>query len=172
MVVLMGRFGAPHGVRGEIRVTSFASDPLALFEYDGLRLRDGRKIAVTHARFVKDNICVARLEGITKREAAQALTGQDIYIARTALPQTDEDEFYLTDLIGLEARDAAGQKIGAVRDVVNYGAGDILDVMLTQGGAQLVAFTRANVPHINVAAGYITLCLPDEIEGEPLQGDG
>jgi 16S rRNA processing protein RimM len=165
--VLIGRFGAPHGVRGEIRVKSFTADPAALTRYDGLMLRDGRALRFTHMRFIKDRIFVARLDGVTTREAAELLTHQDVFIARTSLPPPQEDEFYLTDLIGLEARAAHGSVIGHVRDVVNYGAGDILDIKRLDGDSILLAFTRVNVPHVDCAGGYVIVELPAEIDGEP-----
>ena len=166
-LVLMGRFGAPHGIRGDIKLTSFASDPLALLRYEGLRFDDGRELSFTHMRLIRDNLCIAHIKGIDQRDQAQALTGRDIFIKRADLPPPQPDEFYITDLIGLEARDEQGHVLGHIRDVVNYGAGDILEMTRVDGEVVLIAFTRAHVPHVDCASGFVTVLVPVDVNGEP-----
>jgi 16S rRNA processing protein RimM len=168
--VLMGRFGAPHGVRGDLKLSSFAQDPSALARYDGLRLGDGREVRLTHLRLIKNNLCVVHVQGIDSRTAAQVLTHQELLLPRAALPATAQDEFYLTDLIGLKAIGPDGEVIGMVSDVVNYGAGDILEIKPVEGEVFLLAFTRAHVPAVDCAGGTISIILPDEIDGEPERG--
>lgn len=167
--ILVGRFGAAHGVRGEIRVKSFTADPMALASYAGLTDAAGaRSFVIESARPVKDDILVARIAGVRDRTGAEALTNADIYLPREALPSPDEEEFYVADLIGMEAVLASGEPFGRVRDVLNYGAGDILEIQQTDGQIALVPFTKAAAPHVDVAARRVTVAPPAEIEaGEP-----
>lgn len=172
--ILVGRFGAPHGVRGEIRVKSFTGDPLALASYAGLTDAAGaRAFTFEGARLLKDDMLVARLKGVRDRNGAEALTNVDIYVARDALPPPDEDEFYVADLIGLRAELADGTTFGRIRDILNYGAGDILEIDVGGGATRLLPFTRAVAPTIDMRGGRVVVAPPDEIEGEeaPPRGD-
>ena len=112
--ILVGKFGAPHGVRGEVRLKSFTDDPLAIGDYGSLSTGDGSPVEIVSLRPQKAML-VARLKGCDSREAAEKLNGLELFIDRAELPETeDEDEFYLADLIGLEVRDASGEAIGSI----------------------------------------------------------
>jgi len=98
--VLMGKIGAAHGIRGEVRVKSFTDDPMALGDYGSLYSSDGRKFKITNLRFSK-TVVVTKFKGINSRNDAEALNGTELFIDRSNLPDdTEEDEFYVTDLIG------------------------------------------------------------------------
>ncbi len=165
--ILVGRFGAPHGVRGEIRLKSFTGDPAAIADYVGLSDEQGRQtFRILSARPIKDDLLIVRLHGIGDRAAAQALTNVDIYMDRANLPQTDEDEFYHSDLIGLSARLQDGTQIGTIVRVLNFGAGDILEIAPPEGETMLIAFTKANVPQIDVKGGFVIINPPAETEAK------
>lgn len=166
--ILVGRFGAPHGVRGELRLQSFTGDPAAIASYGALS-GGGRMFEIASLRPLKDNLFVVRVAGVADRTAAEALTNIELFISRDALPPPDEDEFYLADLIGLEAVDDAGVPLGRVIAVPNYGAGDILEVAPAAGGESLLfPFTKAVVPEIDFANRRLVVVPPEESEG---QGD-
>ena len=103
--LLMGRIGAAHGVRGEVRIQSFTEEPLALKDYGELSTdRPGLSVTIESAR-ATTNVLVAKLKGVSDRTAAEKLNGVELYLDREKLPPIkDEDDFYLADLIGLEAR--------------------------------------------------------------------
>ena len=165
--VLVGRFGAPHGVRGEVRLQSFTRDPAAIARYGPLIGGDGRSFVLTSARLLKDAMLVVRVSGVADRAAAEALTHIELYVARESLPPPDEDEFYVADLIGLEAVDADGTSIGTIIDVPNYGGGDLVEVRPPRGGESLLfPFTKAVVPTIDLAGRRVIVVPPDEIEPE------
>ena len=164
--ILVGRFGAPHGVRGEIRLQSFTQDPLAIATYGALAAPDGRSFTLKGVRLLRNNMLVARVEGIADRAAAQALNHVELTLSREALPvPDDEDEFYVADLIGLEAVDQSGAPFGTIVAVPNYGGGDLLEVRPLQGGETLLfPFTKAVVPAVEIAARRITVAPPAEVE--------
>jgi len=168
--ILVGRFGAPHGVRGELRLQSFTQDPQAIGAYAPLFDENGRgRYKIVSLRPVKGASFVVRIEGISTREAAAALTNQPLYIERDNLPEPEEEEFYLADLIGLTAfaRDASGAELpfGRVKDVLNFGGGDILEIEPPEGGETiLLPFTLPVVPELDLAARRLVVVPPDEIE--------
>ncbi len=166
--ILLGRFGAPHGVRGEIRIKSFTADPMAIAAYGEVSDRVGAmRFRLTNARHLKDDMLVARVTGVATREAAQALTNVEIYIERAKLPAAAEDEFYLNDLIGLEARLANGERFGRVVNVANFGAGDIIEIDTGSAETKLIPFTREAVPVVDVNAGFLVVDPPAEIDAPP-----
>ena len=162
--VLMALIGGAHGIKGEVRVKAFGDDPLTLGDYGKLHTTDGRALKITRMRAAKNGL-VVKFKGINFRDEAQALNGTELYIDRSMLPDDmDEDEFYVTDLIGCAAVDAEGNQIGDVHAVPNFGAGDILELSVP-GSSQtmLVEFTSKNVPHIDLVARRVTVILPEEI---------
>lgn len=168
-LVLMGRIGAAHGIRGEVRIQSFTENPVQIAAYSPLETnRSGLTIKIKSARPAK-NVIVAKLDGINDRNAAEKLNGVELYIARDQLPaEDDEDDFYQTDLIGLEARLEDGKVLGKVLAVPNFGAEDLIEIGTDNSSSVLYAFTKAIVPKINIAEGYLIVVLPNEIivEGE------
>jgi 16S rRNA processing protein RimM len=164
--VLVGRIGAPHGVKGEVRLMSFTEDPQAIAAYGPLTdARGTMQFEIAALRPLKDNLFVARFAGIARREAAETLTNTDLYVGRDAFAPTAEDEFYRADLVGVPARTAAGEPIGHVVDVLNFGGGDILEIAPAAGGESLlVPFTKATVPVVDIVGGGLVIVPPVEIE--------
>ena len=164
--ICVARIGAAHGVRGAVKLWTFTEDPFAVKEYGPLMTRDGaRQFEVTHAREAKDHL-VATLKGVATREDAERLNGIELYIAREKLPETDEDEYYHADLIGLAAVNAANEPLGRVTAIHNFGAGDIIEIALPHGPTMLLPFTNAVVPTVDIAGGRVVIELPQEIEGD------
>jgi 16S rRNA processing protein RimM len=166
-LIALGVFGAPQGVRGEIRVKSYTADPAAVGGYGPLTDAAGaRRFAVKIVRPLRDDLLVARVEGVATREAAAALTGVEVFARRSQLPPPDAEEFYHHDLIGLAAVTPDGAAFGRVLAVVNHGAGDLLEIARPEGPTALLAFTRALAPEIDFSGGRIVVIPPPEVDGE------
>jgi 16S rRNA processing protein RimM len=164
--ICVARIGAPHGVRGAVKLWTFTEDPLAVRHYGPLLTKDGaRQFEVTHVREAKGHL-VATLKGIATREEAERLNGVELYVAREKLPDTSADEYYHADLIGLAAVNAAGEPLGRVIAIHNFGAGDIIEVAPSDGATMLLPFTNAVVPTVDLEGGRVVIELPDEIEGD------
>ena len=163
--VLLATIGAAHGVRGEVRVKPFTADPLAIGEYKPLLAEDGRAFEIERLR-PAGNVLVVKFRGVDDRTAAEALNGLALHAERAALPPAEEDEFYHADLIGLTAVNEAGETLGTIEAVLNFGAGDILEITPARGPSLLVPFTNAAVPHIDIAAGRIVIVVPAETEAD------
>ena len=164
--VCVARIGAPHGLRGEVRLWTFTEDPFAVTRYGPLSTKDSaRQLEVAQARATKDHL-VATLTGVTTREEAERLNGVELYIARDELPDTEEGEFYHADLIGLAAFDAAGTTLGTVAAIHNFGAGDIIEIAPARGPTLMLPFTDAVVPTVDIAGGRVVIEMPGEIDGD------
>jgi 16S rRNA processing protein RimM len=167
-LILVGRVAGGFGVRGEVRIATYTEDPLTLTKFKVLTRQDGSPaLTLTTARVAKDGV-VARCVGIDTKEAADALRGLRLYVPREALPEPDEDEFYLADLIGLTVRHVAtNDLIGKIKSVQNFGADDLLEITPALGGQTwYLPFTRAAVPEVKIAEGLV-LADPPAMVGEP-----
>jgi len=169
-LILVGQVAGGFGVKGEVRVTAYTADPLALTAYGPLLRADGSVgLTLTAARPDKNGV-VGRAKEITAKEQADAMRGLKLYVPRDRFPQPEEDEFYLADLIGLEARDGADAVIGRVKSVQNFGASDMLEIAPASGGQTwYLPFTREAAPEVRTAEGWIRVIRPAEI-GEPEPG--
>jgi 16S rRNA processing protein RimM len=164
--ICVARIGAAHGVRGAVKLWTFTEDPLAVRDYGPLMTKDGaRQFEVTHVREAKDHL-VATLKGIATRDDAERLNGLELYVPRDRLPETDDDEYYHADLIGLAAVNSADEPLGRVVAIHNFGAGDIIEIAPAKGATMLLPFTNAVVPTVDLAGGRVIIELPQEIEGD------
>ena len=138
--ILVGKIVAPQGIRGEVRVQSFAENP-----------RDFQKFSVQSAKFndgdfafvrvvPNSNVVIAKIRGVDNRNVAETMRGTELFITRDALPQLENGEYYQADLIGFDVV-RNEQKIGAVVCFQNYGAGDIIEL----DNGDMVSFVGANV---------------------------
>lgn len=168
--ILIAEIGAAHGIRGEVRVKAHTADPLAIADYGPLYDNRGGIFRVKSLRHLKDEMLVVAFEGVTDRTAAEKLNRTKLHVDRSALPPPDEDEFYHVDLIGLAVETVAGEAVGTVTEVVNFGADDLLDVRRPGGTSVYVPFTRAIVPTLDFSAGKAIIAPPEgllEEGGEP-----
>lgn len=179
--VQLAVIGAAHGTRGEVRVKTFTGDPLALGDYGMLYDETGRPFEVLDIRPAK-TVVVVRFRGVNDRNMAEALNGTTLYIDRSQLPQDlEEDEYYHSDLIGLVAVDAHGNKLGTVSAMFDFGGGDLIELTIAGKRPMLIPFTQAAVPHVDLQAGRIVIdpqaagLVPDADEDEERRrqlGDG
>lgn len=164
--ICVGAIAGAFGVRGEVRLKSFTSQPDDIASYGPLWSEDGKKsFTVRLTRPVTGGLG-ARLSGVEGRDEAEALKGVTLWADRDRLPSLPDDEFYHTDLIGLSVFDTGGVQIGTVRAVYDHGAGDILEIFgpgLKQ--TLLLPFTRGFVPTVDLAASRIIIDPPED-DGE------
>ncbi len=165
--ICVGVIVGVHGLRGLLRVKSFTAEPTDIAVYGPLvDATDARQYTLKVTGSAK-GVLLARIDGIDDRNSAEALKGMELFIARDALPQTEEDEFYHTDLIGLQAVFADGTVYGTVRALHEFGAGDMIEFTLEVGGVSVLPFTRAMIPEIDLVNGRITVEPPTETTAKP-----
>ncbi|MEX6506481.1 ribosome maturation factor RimM [Jiella sp. M17.18] len=155
--VLLAVIGGAHGIRGECRVRSFTEDPLAIGAYGPLFDEGGNRYTVKAVRPQKAMLLV-RFAEVADRNHAERLNGTELFVERAALPEPEEDdEFYLDDLIGLAVETVAGETVGTVVGVHNFGAGDILEVGPEGGRTVMIPFSEAAVPTIDAERGVLVV---------------
>lgn len=161
--ILLGVLGRPHGVRGLLHVQSYTTDPRDLVAYGPLVDETGRQVSLAWRGEGIAEVRDAEGRALADRDAAARLTNTRLYIDRDRLPAPDEEEFYLVDLVGMQAMASDGAALGQVAVVHDYGAGTSLEIV-GEGVPLIVPFTRACVPEVNVRAGRLVVAVPDEVE--------
>ena len=151
----MGRIAAPFGVKGWVKVQPYSEDPDALMDFESWHVGRGTQQVQYTVEAIQDhgNALVAKLAGIDDRDAAYALRGQEISVARSDLPPPEENEFYWSDLVGLAAVNREGVELGTVTGLLETGAHDVLVVKGKR--EHLIPFVAAFVGKVDLAGGTI-----------------
>ena len=167
----IGVVAGVHGVRGALRIKAFTADPADLTSYGALTTEAGQTWRLKGASVDPKGVVTAKIDGVEDRNQAEALKGTKLYIERGALPEADEDEFYIADLIGLPAENPTGEPLGIIKAVYNFGAGDVVEVS-GERGEILVPFTLKAVPVVDVKARRVVIDPPvlTEVEEDEDQG--
>lgn len=165
--VCLGRIGGAHGVRGAVRIETFTREPEDIQAYGPLQSENGERcFRVTVQRRAKSGV-IARVDGISSRDAAAELKGIRLFVPRDVLPAPDDDEFYHADLIGLEAVTLDGVALGRVITVENFGAGDVIEIKSANSHKTiLLPFNRETVPTVDLDQGLVKVDVPDSLRGD------
>jgi len=176
--ILVGAVVGPHGVRGEVKIKSFTERAKDVAAYGPVSDESGKRRFAVRVRGEVRGLVVARLEGIEDRNAAEALKGLRLYVDRSALGAKPKNRskgaetWFHADLVGLAVEDTKGAKLGTVKGLANYGAGDIVEVDTGNGPSLLFPFTKKVVPVVDVEGGRIVIDPPVEVEAKDDGTDG
>ena len=165
-VVELGYVSRSHGLRGEVLIKPFnpQSELWDTLDEITLKLPSGELTTkrVLSAR-VHGALLRLQLEGIERVEDSDLLRGAVVCVPRSALPALDDGEYYLADLVGLEARDADGKVVGRVIDIIEYPTACCLVVASAEGTREVPDIERY-VPEVHVTAGYVVVTHLDDLE--------
>ena len=174
-LIEIGYIRAAHGLKGHVIVHAYSNDENSLTGYGPLLGKDGAKtyeltILSDHGTDFKCSV-----KGVTERNAAEMLRGTKLFTTIDKLPPAKEGEYYIRDLVGLGVLDESGAILGKVVDIFDQGVQDSFDIEFTHSGKaplakpqrELLLFTEDNVKNIDLAAGQITVTLPDGFFEEP-----
>jgi 16S rRNA processing protein RimM len=171
--ILLGHIRGVHGIRGDVTLQTYTAEPEAIGDYGPLSDEAGRRTFEIKSVRMTGKGVIAHLKGVEDRTAAEALRGTALYVARSKLPPPTDGDYYHVDLIGLRAVDPAGQAIGRIVAVQNFGAGDLLEVRFDgASGTEFIPFTDACAPQIDIAGGQVVIIPPAMVEGDREDGDG
>lgn len=161
--ILLGRIADAHGIRGDVLVHSYAHAPEDVAAYGALADKAGKRNFTLKVVRVTPKGVICRIAGIGDRNAAEALKGTELYVARDKLPAGEAGEFYHADLIGLAAIGEDGAAVGPVVAVHNFGAGDLLEIAITATSkTEMLPFTDAFVPLVDIASGRVVVRMPKD----------
>lgn len=173
--VVLGKFGRPHGVKGELRLYPLNEDSDVWGDgFEGLVELDGEERLITLESFRwAERFAIVRVEGVRSREQAQLLTNVEVYVPRSALPEPEDGAFYLFDLVGLPVYvEGIDVPIGAVAGIMDAGAHDILVVPHAHGTKRtLVPIVDHALRAMDPSDGRITLAPLEEWAPEGLADD-
>ena len=160
--IVVGSLGGAFGVQGEVRLKSFCADPGAIADYTPLFTEDGRQFVQLVLTGQQKNGFTARLDGVVTKEDADALRNTKLYADRSQMPSLPDDEYYYSDLIGLDVLDTGGKSLGTVKNVMDHGAGDLLEILVPGApDTVLLPFTQAAVPTVDLASGRLIADPPE-----------
>ncbi|QDH16306.1 ribosome maturation factor RimM [Swingsia samuiensis] len=166
--VLVATIGRPHGVRGLVHLHEATASSASVEELGVLHDEFGNEWT---AHWTSPGVAILKnIQGVAlaDRTAAEKLVNRRLYVARESLPETEDDEFYHSDLIGMTAVSEKGEVLGEVAIVHDYGAGVSLEI----DRGLIVPFTKACVPHVDLAQRRVTIVPPVEVEVEgDLEGE-
>lgn len=174
-LIQLGFIRGAHALKGQVVVHLFSGNEDGLSEYGPLLTADRKKSYEFQVVGDKGSDFICEVDGVTDRNAAEALKGTKLFVPASALPELDENEFYIKDLIGLTALDGAGTELGKVKDVASFGYHDALEIAFIHTGheeldrprLEYLLFTKENVPDLNLAAGTLTVNLPHGLFDTP-----
>ncbi|MGI9409446.1 MAG: ribosome maturation factor RimM [Hyphomicrobiaceae bacterium] len=163
MRILLGHISTAHGIRGEVLIKPLTEEPADIAAYGSLWDEAGeRQFEISAARVTNKGV-IARIAGVSDRNAAEALRGTGLYIDRDQLPEPEADEIYHVDMIGMTAARADGSVVGEIVAVQNFGAGDLLEIRLAgKRRTEFVPFNDDFVPDIDFDAGQAVVIMPNE----------
>lgn len=149
-IVVMGRIVAPFGIKGWMKVKVFTETPDSLRDYPSwwVATRNGwQQHEVAEAEFHGKGL-VARLEGLIDRTAVEALKGMEVGVPRDVMPEPEADEFYWTDLLGLEVVNTEGELLGKIEGLLETGANDVL--VINGGRERLIPYIASVVVAVDL----------------------
>ena len=163
--IIIGKIVAPHGVRGDIRILPLTEKPDLFLDLEYLLLDGGKKLTVKNARFQKRMILVTTKE-ITSMNEAELLRDKNIYIKAEDLPELEDDEFYVADLVGIPVYDLEGKQIGTFKDSLSTGSNDVYIIAVPGAKDILVPALKEYFKEINLAEKRIVVKLPEWTDEE------
>jgi 16S rRNA processing protein RimM len=163
--VCVAQVASAHGLRGLLKLRCFTERPEDVAAYGPVFDRNGRRFELEVIGPAPGGV-LARAQGIEDRNAAEALRGTELFVPRSALPELAPEEFYYSDLEGMEALRADGSRFGVVHGVANFGAGDLIEVVADDGQRISLPFTREIVPSIDLERRRLVVQPPDELVAE------
>lgn len=161
--IVIGKIVAPHGVRGDIRILPLTEKPEQFLELDYLLLADGRRLTLKHARFHK-RMVLASVAEINSMNEAELLRGQEVLINAEDLPELEEGQFYVADLVGLPIYDEQGAQIGTFKDALTTGSNDVYVIAVPGAKDILLPALKLYVKEINPAEKRIVVTLPEWVD--------
>jgi 16S rRNA processing protein RimM len=165
--VCVAAVATAHGIRGALKLRCFTERPEDAAAYGPVYDRHGKRLFALKVIGRSRGGILVEAEGITDRNAAEALRGTELFVPRKALPELGPDEFYHTDLEGLAVLRPDGVRLGVVRTLANFGAGDIVEVVADDGRTVALPFDQETVRTVDLEAGRLVVEPPPELLPPP-----
>lgn len=158
-LILIGMVGAPFGVRGQLKMKAVTDRPDHIRRHVRTLYIGKERTPYTLTRLLehKPGLLILTLQGVADRDAADALRGAEVYIREAEAAPLAADEYFIHELIGLDAVTAEGQPIGRVREVLETGAGEVLVIARPGQDDALVPMARDFIAQLDVPGGKVVI---------------
>ncbi len=154
--ILIGVIISPHGLKGEVKIKFFTDTPDNLTQHNFFD-EEGNHIKFTRITLHKGEIFICKLKGVNDRNESELLCKKQIFIKKQELPKTESDQYYIHDLENMDILDHEGKKIGKISNIMDYGAGPIIEITDTANKKSLVRLTNENFAEINIEKNFAIL---------------
>ncbi|GAT75829.1 16S rRNA-processing protein RimM [Ehrlichia ruminantium] len=161
--ICLGIITSPHGIKGHVKIKTFTENPQNFTSYG--KLTDGiTTYEINIIRIVSKNTIIAKINNITSRTNAELLRNKKLFIEKTKLPNLIENEFYHSDLVGLQVILEDNNIFGTIKKIYNFGSCDIIEILLYNSKkSTMLPFSKDIFTHINTKERYVILKLPEII---------
>lgn len=149
-IVCIGLISKPIGIKGQVKVMSYTESPDSLFKYQNLFLHDNTSIIFTNYKLIANNIFIASIHGVNNRNSSEQYRLKEIYINKKDLPELNNNEYYYNDLINMKVLDINNNILGKVKSILNYGAGDFLEITLGNNKEATISFNKETILNIDL----------------------
>ena len=168
--ICVGAIVGSHGLNGYVKIKSFMVVPEDIVAYGPLTDKQGKRSFNLELISSNKKGFVAKISGVNDRNTSDAMRGIELYLSRDLLPDLEGNEFYYSDLIGLRVEKPSGEMIGIIGMIDNYGAGEIIEVDLVDGGKEMYKLSPEVVPEIDLKNGRFVVVPPIEVFAEMNHG--
>lgn len=160
--IVIGKIATAHGVRGEVKMTPYLDDLDFLRNLDTLHLkgRSHKEVKIKGIRFNKGN-ALFLFEGVTDRTTALQFRGREVIVPFSQLPELEQDEYYVAQLVGLNVETIEGAPLGKVAEIIFTGANEIYIVRGGPHGEILLPAIESVIPSIDLDQGRMLVALPE-----------
>ncbi len=156
--VLIGKIVNAHGIKGDVKVKSFTMNPADVCSYTPLLKSDDSELKIKLRSAGNSDVIIAHIDGVNDRTTAEGLKGTEIFTLKSSIIDEDSDEILLSDLIGFKILNNDSKEIGEVVDILNYGAGDILEIQLYgRGKTALLSYNENSIIDQNNEQGTLKI---------------
>ncbi len=157
-LILIGKIVAAHGIKGDVKVKSYTTNPSDLFNYTPILKSDGTEMKIHFKSSNNSDVLIANIDNVTDRNTSETLRGTELFTNKSSIINEDENEILFTDIIGFKVIDNSNNEIGTVFDTLNYGAGDLLEIKLpSQDKTALISYNDNSIIELNTKKGFIKI---------------
>jgi 16S rRNA processing protein RimM len=162
MTVMVGKILSTHGLNGDVKLMSFCENPEDIFNYTLLDKNNNIMRCKRVGSTSKPNVFLAKFENLNSIDEANRYRNYELFIKKEDLAEIDDDNsVYVDDLINMKAD--SGEKKGIIRDVYNYGAGDVVEIEWSDGKIESIPFTETFIREIDKKNSIVYINLPSYI---------
>ena len=169
-LVEIAKIVSAHGIKGQVKLKSMTVNPVDFQSYGELTYADGSDVGEIRVTGEAKGVLIATFENVKTRNDAEAMKGKSIFVDPATLPDPEEDEYYAKDLAGLEVRLSDGTVFGTVKALLDFGAGELLEIEGAKNKLSYYPFTLEAFPKVSVSEGWIEFVAPAETTSQDEDG--